>query len=75
MSFQFELDDRNCYNCAHYGLCFLRHRVGEAMHGVGMGLLNINNPETTPRGFQCVFEALAMACMRFERTPLEEEPE
>lgn len=65
MSVPLLIADRNCYNCEHYALCFLRHRVDGAISGTGM--LNIDG-DAAPRGFQAVFEALAMACMEFRRT-------
>lgn len=64
MSVTLPIDDRNCYNCEHYRLCFLRHRIDDSISGTGM--LNIDG-DAAPRGFNAVFEALAMACMEFRR--------
>jgi|GEM_PF-4911357 len=68
MSFQLPLADRNCYHCTRYDLCYLRRRVDDALRD-GIGMLNINDPDVAPRGFQTVFESLAMACVQFERSP------
>lgn len=59
-----KLDARNCYNCVHSHFCFLKFNVNEAVNS-GIRMLNIDS-NITLRGFQAVFEGLAMACMEFK---------
>lgn len=54
---------RTCFECKHFLLCFLRHRIDSALHGINM--INIDG-DAAPGKWVQIWETLAMICLQFK---------
>lgn len=57
--------DRTCYTCKHFRLCFLRRRVDDALTEGG-GMLNIDDKLAAPKGYTDLFNTLAKMCLAYK---------
>ncbi len=55
--------DRTCFNCTHFPLCFLRHKINDAITGHSM--INIDSDDT-PCTYIDIFRTLANICLKYE---------
>ena len=54
--------DRSCFHCRNFELCFLRHRMNETLNVAGM--INIDS-EKAPAKLTDVYFAVGNACFQF----------
>jgi hypothetical protein len=59
-------NDRSCYTCRAFILCYLRHRVWDAIQAPGM--LNIDSNDAPGKVADILF-ALGNACMMYTKKP------
>jgi len=57
------MEEKSCFNCKNYQLCFLRHRIDKALEC--NGILNINNPDHEG-SFIDVYSAIGKCCQKYE---------
>lgn len=55
-------EERTCYTCKDFRLCFLRRRVDEAL--IGAGILNIDSNDA-PKNYVDIFDTLAKMCLAY----------
>ncbi len=54
---------RTCFECTHFSLCFLFHRIEQAVSGVR--ILNLDSNDA-PGKLMDIYKALGSACLEFE---------
>jgi hypothetical protein len=54
---------RSCFDCRHFSLCFLFHRVEQAVSGVR--ILNLDGNDA-PGTLVDIYKALGSACLEFK---------
>lgn len=57
------MQERTCFKCKHYELCYMRKDVHDTL--VGSNHINIDG-EGAPGRWADIFEALARACMQYK---------
>lgn len=56
-------NQRSCFNCKHFKLCFMRRRIFKATMGVDM--FNIDG-DAAPKQWTDIIHAVGQACMEYK---------
>jgi len=59
------MGNKSCFFCKNLELCFLRHRIDEALEY--NNILNIDNPNH-PGKITDIFEAIGNCCLKYEHS-------
>lgn len=56
-------ENKNCFNCENYELCFLRHKIDGALEY--NNILNINDSNYSGK-FTDIFNAIGNCCLKYK---------
>lgn len=59
-------ENKTCYNCVNFGLCFFRHKVNDVLHA-SLFMFDTDRQNPNVISWQFIYIAIANACLKYSK--------